>query len=159
MFEFIFVVLISAGAFFYWYGKKTPKVVVGNSISKITMTQELLDRPTPKGDIQQPNIIEMNIVGVSYKNDDGTSRQKLIKLFASEGTVLDLDFYVYNTDVACGVYIADKQIGHLDSYTANNLFDFIKKGGYAQAYVVSTGKAEDTNKYGVTISLQKLYRK
>jgi len=135
----------------------------GNSsktnITKITMTQELSDLPKPQGTQGQANTFTTNIVGVTYKNDDNVSRQTLIKIYAKEGLTLDIDFYLYEGDVACGVYLDGNQLGNLSSDIAKELFNFIKKGGYIQTYIISSGEAEDTGKYGVTIYIKKVIQK
>ena len=52
------------------------------------------------------------VVGVTFNNDDGSSRQQIL----SETDVDDpvtLEFYEYDGNPACAVYVFGKQIGHV----------------------------------------------
>lgn len=150
----IALIVVAALIFFYYYGKRPE-----NNITKITMTQDLADLPKPGGKIGKPGKFKTQVVGVTFKNNDGSNRQSIIKKYAEVGKTVDLDFSTYKDDVACGVFVDnEKQIGNLNSRIAKELFNYIKKGGYADATISHFGKAEGTDKFGVGLSVIKVAR-
>lgn len=104
------------------------------------------------------------IAGVSQKNDDGSSRQENINLFAKEGKPLILNREPNNKfdKNAVSVWIFVKgcfgsgthQLGYLDSHTAEEVAPLIDKGVPVNVNITSvTGGGEDQKYRGVNIKI------
>ena len=69
--------------------------------------------------------IHTKVVGVSYKNDDGTSRQEILE-YCYMGERLVFDGFEYNGAPAYGVYTLNgERLGNLSSEIARVIYDFI----------------------------------
>ena len=79
---------------------------------------------------------EFKVAGVSYRNDDGTERQDLIKeIKAGKQVKITISPYQYNGKPAFGVYADGKQLGNVPS----DLVDEIQKV-YKPGYTVTEYK-------------------
>lgn len=101
-----------------------------------------------------PRYINTKVVGVSRRNEDGTSRQELIEEL-EVGDVLDLEREPYNehdTD-AVAVFRQDgQQLGYLRSELAANLAEQMDEGISADAVVLQvTGGDVERPSFGVNI--------
>ena len=70
------------------------------------------------------------IAGVTFKNEDGTKRQDLLKKL-KDGDIVGLKTYEYNGKTAIGVYTCDgKQIGNIKEdeipYALNRMKSMVK---------------------------------
>jgi hypothetical protein len=148
MFEFFTVLLVGAGAFFYFYGKRTPSASGGPS-SSISKVAELDD--------QDEEVYSMffDVVGESFKNDDGTSRQEIIKKYARESEPVHLKFYDYKGSIACGVFLDDafkRQIGNISRNEVADVYE-LATGGMTMdphIYSIATGPK---GLYGVQLEI------
>lgn len=85
---------------------------------------------------------EFKVAGVSYRNDDGTERQDLIKeIKAGKQVKITITPYQYNGKPAFGVYADGKQLGNVPS----DLVDEIQKA-YKPGYVVTEYKVLGSGK-------------
>ena len=91
-----------------------------------------------------PAVFFTKVVGVSHKNDDGTSRQKLIRRL-KEGEQLDVlrdpdNKYDRNAIVVCakfGILRRRKQLGFLSAELAEEYAPLLDAGGRIDAEVSS----------------------
>ena len=74
-------------------------------------------------DLMAPKVFEANVVGVSFENRDGQSRQDIIRRLCQPGARLYLRREPNNPydRHAVGVYRVGKKIGHLDKYLARRV--------------------------------------
>ena len=123
--------------------------------TQISIEQDANQLPKPETPFDKEEVYEVDVVGESFNNDDGSSRQDIIKSYISKKSIIDLEFYLYEGEPACRVMIAGKQIGHLPKTEAKKLFEHIKRGGDAQAKVSHFGKSKESGLYGVTLKIDK----
>jgi len=128
MFEFIFALAVALGAFFYWHGKKSEDM--------------------------SNKIIFLDVVGESFNNDDGTSRQKIIEEHARVGDPANLKFYTCEDGVACAVSVEGRQIGHLAKEKAKEMFDLVADGAKIGAGVHNVGRSRESGLYGVGLFME-----
>jgi predicted RNA-binding Zn-ribbon protein involved in translation (DUF1610 family) len=119
--------------------------------TEIRMESDAKRLPAPDTPFEKEEIYTIDVVGESFENDDGTSRQEIIKNYVKKGAIVDLEFYLYEGSPACRVMIGSKQIGHLPAWFAPKLFDHVKRGGFAKVSVNSVGKSEESGLYGVSL--------
>jgi hypothetical protein len=148
MFEFFTVLLVGAGAFFYFYGKRTP-VAGSTSSQNISKIKELDD--------QDDEVYSMffDVVGESFKNDDGTSRQEIIEKYARESEPVHLKFYNYKGSMACAVFLDDefkKQIGHIAKDEVEDVYELATGGLTIDPRIYSVGTGPK-GLYGVQIEI------
>lgn len=109
-----------------------------------------------------------NVVGVTKKNDDGSSRQDNIVSFVKKGMPAVLIREPDNKfdKNAVGVWVeassclfgkANHQIGYLDARLAGELAPLLDSGIPVEAEVVDTtgGPYEDKENYGVNLKIRK----
>jgi len=106
------------------------------------------------------------IAGVTAKNDDGSSRQKIIKNYVKTGTPLILLREPSNKfdPNAISVHIKKRslifftstvQIGYLNKDVAEELTKFLKKGGAIEAIAKEVTGGKGVESYGVNIFIRK----
>lgn len=107
------------------------------------------------------------IAGVTYENEDGTSRQDIIRRHCDPGDALILSPEPDNafSDNAVAVYVAKKgwfgglkayQIGYLPEHSgvAQQVFDYTEGGGTGGAWIEKiTGGTDDKPTLGVNIEI------
>lgn len=131
MFAFILVVVavvVVVGAFFYWYGKKSGSTPIKTII--------------------------LDVVGESFNNDDGTSRQEIIEKYVKEGEPANLRFYDYKGSIACAVSVDGGQIGNLAKEKAKEMYDLVANDTKIGAGIKSVGLSNESNLYGVTLYIE-----
>jgi len=110
-----------------------------------------------KIDPSDRNVSELRfkIVGVSYKNEDGSSRQENIEKYAKVDEPVSLKFYTYEGALACAVYIGDdtsKQVGHLPKAQVQTLFTVATDENVViDPRIASAGRAMENDKWGMRI--------
>jgi len=72
----------------------------------------------------------VHVVGVTFKNDDGTSRQALLKKIANgtggfEDPDITFEQYDFQGNPAIGVYVNGKQIGNVPKENVNRVSSYI----------------------------------
>lgn len=102
------------------------------------------------------------IAGVTYPNDDGTSRQDIIHKYCQPGMALTLMREPDNphSSTAIAVYITTptgpSQIGYISENVASELSPFIKAGHQVKAEIANiTGGAGEKETIGVNILITK----
>ena len=66
------------------------------------------------------------LAGVTYNNDDGSSRQEIIQTL-KDGTIVGLKPYQFNNNLAIGVYTCEgKQIGNIKEKDIPYVMDRLK---------------------------------
>ncbi len=102
------------------------------------------------------------VVGVSYENDDGSSRQEYIE-YAYNGESLMFSPFEYDGKPAYAVYLGNgNQIGNLSASLAGDIYDFIESHEkelimYGEISEITGG--DDGMKYGCNITIYLLARK
>lgn len=105
------------------------------------------------------------VVGVSHKNEDGSSRQKIIKDYASENKYVILEREPNNKfdKNAVAVFIeagflfshGKYQLGYLDGRTAEDIAPLIDSGVEVKAYISSiTGLEYGNGNVGVNLFIE-----
>lgn len=108
--------------------------------------------PTKKKDL----FIETKIVGVSFKNPDGSSRQEKVALL-QKGDTLALvrepkNKYDKNA-IAVRLTARGRQLGYLSREVAQHFADAVDKKTKLTAKVVSTGQAPNGN-WGASVKVE-----
>ena len=106
---------------------------------------------------KEPKTIYIDVVGESFNNDDGSSRQEIIENYVKAGEPANLKFYNYKGDMACAVSVDEGQIGNLPKGKAQEIFDLIADGASVGAGIESVGKSSVSNLYGVSLYIEITY--
>ena len=96
-----------------------------------------------------------DVVGESFKNDDGSDRQKIIQRYVEVDAPAHLKFYAYEGAWACAVYTDSgmtKQIGNIAKSEAPELYDLATSGATIDPRFHSVGK-NTKGLYGVNIEV------
>ena len=101
--------------------------------------------------------IIVEVVGESFNNNDGTSRQEIIEKYVNEGEAANLRFYTYKGDMACAVSADEGQIGHLPKEKAKEIYDMVADGADIGAGIHSVGISNESGLYGVSLYIQVKY--
>ena len=160
------LIFIGGLSLFIWFTEG------GGSIEKIRrMASAARDRLKQQTDSQWPQpkkVIRVHaedtveqficaVVGESFDNDDGQSRQRIIKRSARPGIQVHLEREPDNPydSNAIGAYIDDQQIGYLKTDVAERLADKIDSGNYAAGASVYrvTGGTKGKPHFGVTLEV------
>lgn len=96
---------------------------------------------------------DTTVVGVTFNNDDGSSRQQILSEIDADDPVT-LEFYKYNGKPACAVYVFGKQIGHINKELAAELAKQYE-GCYFTGKVqkILGGPEYNLHKYGCVIDI------
>ena len=151
------LVAVALAALFFYLGwrsmkntkkVKEPTAVSASSPSKVT--------PAPNVTItsgSSASAIRTKVVGVTFKNEDGTDRQELLSC-VSPGDMLDLEPYEYNGAPAMKVMHAVGCIGNLKAELAADLC----KNEYITytAEVLEVTGGEDGKSYGCNIEITEI---
>ena len=132
--------------------KETTSVQVDSAVTK--------ERPQPEPYIFHP----VKVVGVTFKNDDGTNRQSILRKikqqdapFESGNAYLSLETYEFEGEPAVGVYVDGIQIGNLSREEAKFFVENYDKIETLSGFeVVGGGTNEDGEKmsYGARFNLK-----
>lgn len=101
------------------------------------------------------------VIGVSFKNEDGTSRQSILKKMKDKKKPFDnpdivLNRYLYEGKDAIGVFVNGVQIGHISKYSVKHVLDNINRTQGVSKFNVYGGydKEDDEDRYyGIEITL------
>ena len=102
---------------------------------------------------------DINAVGVTFSNDDGTDRQKLISKMKIGETIL-FSTYTYNGKPA--VYILNSRhqiVGNVPAEDAAEITNKLKDNRIQKAKVEKVGKLDNKNIYYLGIRLYITYQK
>ena len=103
-----------------------------------------------------PDVYEYKIVGVTFKNDDGTNRQELLRKIKSreepfKGFInYSLRVYSYEGKTAIAVLANGIMIGNVPKENAENIAEHMK---YIDKVFVRVFAGEDGKKYGAVVRL------
>ena len=106
---------------------------------------------------KEDRTIKMDVVGESFNNDDGSSRQEIIAKYVKEGEAANLKFYDYKGSLACAVSVDEGQIGNLPKGEVQKVYDLIKDGANIGAGIYSVGKSSESGFYGVSLYIEITY--
>lgn len=119
-----------------------------------------LDKKQPESvepitDSQNIGYMTFRVAGVTYNNDDGTSRQEIIAEIRRENNPTEnkLDFkeYSYEGKPALAVYLRGKQVGNVPANRVDYLLEEIEKNHLVSAELEFLGGGDLS--YGVEITL------
>lgn len=99
----------------------------------------------------------LGIAGESFNNDDGSSRQKIIKR-CSQGDLLDLrrePDNPYDANAVAVFTATGKQVGYLSKDNAEWVAEVMDSGEAVSARVRSTARPAHGRPYGMVIDLTK----
>jgi len=131
------------GTFFYWYGKQDRSTSINAKVKELT---------NEDNDVYA---MFFDVVGESFKNDDGISRQEIIKKYARVQDPIHLKFYDYKGSMACGVYLDENhamQIGNISRDEVKEVYDLATSGSTIDPRIYSMGKGQK-GLYGVVIEI------
>ena len=152
MFEFIFFSLIGAGAFFYWR-KKDNELIESIKQSYKEPSTKITDLDDDDEDIYT---MVFDVVGESFKNDDGGSRQEIIDKYVEELEPAHLKFYNYKGELACGVFVDSshvKQVGNIPKDEVAELYDLVTSDATISPIFYEKKGGAHGHKFGVTIEI------
>lgn len=182
MSDFIGYMIVAIGFYLYFFGIKIPKI----SIATEKHENQKTDKPTsrkshpyrsninkPKATTPSNSKIEVktkalvhddeevysmyfDVVGESFKNEDGSSRQQIIEDYVEELEPVHLKFYTYKGATACGVY-ADpshtKQVGNIPKDEVEELYELVTSGATIEPRFYEKKGGTNGYKFGVTIEI------
>ena len=124
--------------YFYFYKKSEYNIEICNkTINKLVE--------------QNYTLYGTKVVGVSYDNDDGSSRQSIISKYVEVDDCLGMKFYKYEGEIACAIYTKGHQIGNVSKRDAIYLYEH--KGDDINIYTRSVGISESSGLLGVNIDI------
>lgn len=141
------IVLLIAPFAAWWYWKRHRK-------PRVPSKPKGIYSPVTKSKANK--IIEIDIVGESFKNKDGTSRQYIIENHAKVGAPAYLHFYTFKGSPACAVSIDGGQIGHLPKEKVTPIKELVKVASATGAIITHFGKSPG-GLYGVKIEIRFKY--
>jgi hypothetical protein len=133
-----------------WRKRSTPK-------TESSQTKEQKNhKPAGSGDWTPMSLYKEKVVGVTKRNEDGVTRQSIIK-HLSEGDAVRLirDLENIHDSNAIGVYDGHEQIGFIDAGRASELAPQMDKGYKVEAWVDRIMGGDSGRKYGVLIAIQR----
>ena len=101
--------------------------------------------------------LHTKVAGVTFRNDDGTSRQEILESYCFSGQHVDLQEFTYKGKPAFAVFADGDQIGNIPAETAQALHDMPDDWVIDAEIDEVTGGGEGM-KYGCNLRLL-LYRK
>lgn len=102
---------------------------------------------------------DINAVGVTFKNDDGSDRQKLISKLKPGEPIL-FSTYTYNNKPAVYILNSNRQIlGNVPAENAVEITNKLSDNRIQKAEVERIGKLDDKNIYYLGIKLYITYQK
>jgi len=101
--------------------------------------------------------IIIDVVGESFKNDDGTGRQEIIKNYVREGEPANLKFYNYKGNMACAVSVDEGQVGNLPKGKAQEIYNLVADGASIGAGIHSVGISGASGLYGISLYIEIKY--
>ncbi len=107
---------------------------------------------------RDPETIFIDVVGESFDNDNGTSRQEIIEKYVREGSAANLRFYDYKGSMACAVSVDEGQIGNLPKDRAREIYDLATSGASIGAGIQSVGVSSTSGLYGVSLYIEIVYK-
>ncbi len=119
-------------------------------VKKIITTKEIND------DSKNVYSVFFDVVGESFKNEDGTSRQDIIAKHVRELEPCHLNFYNYKGSLACGVYADEAQtlqVGHIAKDEVQELYDLATSEDSISPRFHDVKGGTDGYKYGVSIEI------
>ncbi|UFH59818.1 hypothetical protein [Sulfurovum mangrovi] len=131
-------------------------------IKEMGFVEDTKEKPKNKTN-QQPktmikrsdNVYIIDVVGESFDNEDGTSRQNIIEKHVKVEYPVTLRFYQYESAIACAVDTDWGQIGNLSRENASHLWELALKGHTFSASIESVGKSRSSGLYGVSLRVLK----
>lgn len=126
----------------------------------------LLDKKKPKSDSSEPvqnnsvHTHSFTVAGVSFKNDDGMSRQSILRKmkFGDEpfvNPIISLKKYEFNGETAIGVYADGTMIGNVPKGEVQKVLKMLDKNVFVDCAVYGGGYADDGEKknFGAKVTL------
>ena len=105
--------------------------------------------------------ITFRAAGVTYKNDDGSDRQKIIERLRKDiekfkkGGRLNLKEFSYNGKPALAIYIDGLQIGNVPANKVDFLLEEIDKGNIVSGEIEFLGGGDLTHGVEITLGIKK----
>lgn len=116
------IMAIILAALCFYFGYRSSKKNTKSSASETKTDKHTSNANTAASYSSSTNSIRTKVVGVTFKNDDGTDRQEILAS-VSPGDSLDLEPYEYNGAPAMKVIHALGCIGNLKAELAADLCD------------------------------------
>lgn len=139
-----YLILLFSILFIIYLYKKISSSPVNEDIK--TCTKSLKE-------LQDNNYLHLSrkIVGVSFKNSNGSSRQRLIEKYVELNDCLVISFYKYEGENACAIYAKGYQIGNFSRDDAQYFYEH--KNDDINVYVDSVGVSEESDLLGVGVGI------
>ncbi len=128
--------------------------LVSYTIYLALIARNLYRSNADKKDIDYDDEIHLDVVGESFDNDDGTSRQEIIEKHVKVGTPVEFRFYAFKGQPACAVLVDGKQIGNIAKKEVKSLRDILSSASAVDARVDSVGVSRQSGLYGVSLMIR-----
>lgn len=152
--------------------RSAPSNKLSDSISQSVSTQEISEPVPPLTPMQETSkhataeqyeFLDIQVAGVTFKNDKGVTRQTLLRKIKEHSAPFDkyieisLNQYDYEGEIAYSVCVNDKQIGNVPKSQVQYLYDNIERFIEITRINVYGGYRDDNGyfkSYGANITLK-----
>jgi hypothetical protein len=126
------------------------------------LLREDIKRNVESYNFQKSHIFkEIHVVGVTYQNEDGSDRQKILRSFALGHERIDtimFNEYQYNNEPALYVLVNDKIVGNVPANLVQDLLEISTKDFTITNYEITGGRGKDSHgvkiPYGMKINVR-----
>ena len=133
-----------------------------NAIKIKTLLNDEIKRNVESYNFQKSHIFrEIHVVGVTYQNEDGSDRQKILRSFALGHERIDtimFNEYQYNNKPALFVLVNDKIVGNVPANLVQDLLEISTKDFTVTNYEITGGRGKDSHgvkiPYGMKINVR-----
>lgn len=144
------------------YEMALPSSEVQNAIEIENLLRNDIDRNIESYNFQKSHIFrEIHVVGVTYQNEDGSDRQKILRSFALGHERIDtimFNEYQYNNEPALYVLVNDKIVGNVPANLVQDLLEISTKDFTITNYEITGGRGKDSHgvkiPYGMRINVR-----
>ena len=139
-----------------------PSSELQNATKIEKLLHEDIKRNVESYNFQKSHIFkEIHVVGVTYQNEDGSDRQKILRSFALGHERIDtimFNEYQYNNEPALYVLVNDKIVGNVPANLVQDLLEISTKDFTITNYEITGGRGKDSHgvkiPYGMKINVR-----
>ena len=147
----IIVIIAIVVVIYFIFKKGTTSKKKSASTKKVVLKTKLI-----QDDDEEAYSMYFDVVGESFKNEDGTDRQEIIKKHVKELNPAHLKFYNYKGSLACAVYVDEamgKQVGNIPKHEVQELYELATDESTYISPRFYEKKGGGDYMYGVTIEI------
>lgn len=144
------------------YEMYLPASELQNAIAIEKMLHEDIQRNMESYNFQKQHVfMEISVVGVTYQNEDGSDRQKILRSFAlghERINTITFNEYQYDNEPALYVLVNDKIVGNVPANLVKKILEISTKDFTVTNYEILGGRGKDSHgikiPYGMKINVR-----